>query len=375
MWVQLIVISLATIIYLYYRIYSECESRRVRKEYVVIVSILLILQSGLRNYSVGEDTYSYLMQFIYTDTQSWSSVFRGFVDVYIDGEGKDPGYPFFVKVCQLVLREYSAYLLLVAFIFFTSFGHFVYRNTRQMRDVLIIVVLYQALFYDFFSITGIRQVLAVSFTLWGFQYIKERKLLKFMLLMLPAISLHLSSLVFVPFYFIGNIKSSRMFLVCSLVLFPILVLWSKHIVEFIVSPLASTGYASYSQFDFETDGALGFALFFVMFILLSLLFYRGVRYHVTDSHFIYNALSVALVFTPLTWVDPSFMRLVQYFSIFMLLMLPSLIDFSSRSAIVRIILYLICMFFLVVYIVIGDREYKFVWQTMEIPDSYLSLNI
>jgi transmembrane protein EpsG len=39
----------------------------------------------------------------------------------------------------------------------------------------------------------------------------------------------------------------------------------------------------------------------------------------------FNAFALALLFIPLTWVNPSAMRVVQYFSIFMLLLVPEII--------------------------------------------------
>ena len=363
MFVQLSVIFLVLIIYLLYRIRPDYNSSKVRKEYVIIVSVLLILQSGLRSYSTGDDTISYFMQFEQIKYVLWSDIFQGFSDVYIDGSGKDPGYPLFVKITQIIFSQYTLYLLFVALIFFAAFGDFIYRNTSKIKDILIIVILYQALFYDFFSITGTRQAIAVAFTLLGFQYIKDRKLLKFILLMLPAVTIHFSSLVFIPFYFIGNVKLPRLNLVVSLVAFPILVIYAHSIALTLVSSLDLNVYLAYVQNDFKTGGARGFSLFFILFVISSLLFYREIREHVPNSGFSYNALSLALIFAPLTWVDPSFMRVVQYFSIFMLLLLPSLLNYSSKSYIIRLILYILCIIFLLVYIIIADEEYKFVWQT------------
>ena len=363
MWVQLVVIFLATIIYILYRLRPDYNSNMSRKWYIITVCMVLVLQSGLRSYSVGEDTYTYFVQFEHTKKMLWSEIFQGFTNVYLVGEGKDPGYPLFVKIFQIISNNYSVYLLFVASIFFCAFGTFIYKNSYKTKDILIIVILYQALFYEFFSITGTRQVIAVAFTLFGFHYIKERKFFKFMLLMLPAVTIHLSSLIFVPFYFVANIKSPRLCIIGALGAFPLLVQFANDMATILVSALGSNIYLAYVQSSFQTDGARGFALFFILFVILTLLFYRGIKRDVPESYFSFNALSLALIFTPLTWVDPSFMRVVQYFSIFMLLVLPYLLNHSSKNYLVRLILYLLCMLFLITYIIIGEEEYEFVWQT------------
>ena len=63
-----------------------------------------------------------------------------------------------------------------------------------------------ALFYAFYSVTGHRQTLATALIVFvGYKYIKEKKLLKFLVIAFIVFMLHKSSLVFIPYYFIAHI--------------------------------------------------------------------------------------------------------------------------------------------------------------------------
>ena len=52
----------------------------------------------------------------------------------------------------------------------------------------------------------IRAGLAVGVLLWAYKYIKERNLFCFLIIVLIASSIHLQSLIILPFYWIGNFR-------------------------------------------------------------------------------------------------------------------------------------------------------------------------
>lgn len=86
---------------------------------------------------------------------------------------------------------------------------------------------------------------------------------------------------------------------------------------------------------------------------------------------VYNAMALAFAFTPLTWVDPSLMRVVQYFSIFMLLFIPKIIDSATlRNTKVKYAIYFGIYFILIFLVITTGGEYKFFWQEMKLGKNY-----
>ena len=140
MYVQLLVIFLSLIAAWYYsQGLTLLNQDHRRKQYVIFICILLILQSGLRHLSVGTDTFAYKIMFDNIKFTSWEQIWQNFYDVYVLGEGKDAGYPLLEKLFQIFFPEYQIFLFAIAIFFFGSLGQFLYRNTQRIGDILISV--------------------------------------------------------------------------------------------------------------------------------------------------------------------------------------------------------------------------------------------
>jgi hypothetical protein len=350
---------------------SDVNDPIIRKRYIVFISVILILQSGLRNIAVGADTYTYFLIFESVKKMSWSDIYTQIVAFYGLGIGKDPGYLAFQKIIQYVIPNYQLFLLIIAILYFSALGNFIYKNTIRFKDTIFAFVLYSALFYSFFSITGHRQTIATAVILYSFELIKKRKLIPFLLIILLASTIHKSALIFLPFYYISPIKYTRFFFWSIASIFPVLMLYRIQVTEL----LTNTGGEVYSVYG-EYEGA-GTYTFTAMLLLIALAswwrFKPTLRLNPQVQPF-YNALLLAILFTPLTWVNPSAMRTVQYFSIFLLLLIPSVIQsFQNQSKKTEKFIYWILILSLVLlYIKSGwQHEYRFFWQDMKLDPNYL----
>lgn len=341
-----------------------------RKRYIWIISIILILQSGLRNVAVGADTFAYYRAFERVKQMEWSSVFNTGSNYYLNGVGKDPGYDVLQKIVQYIVGDYQVFLFLIAVIFFTALGNFIFKNTGKLWEAVFAFTLYSALFYSFFSITGHRQTIATAATLYGFELIKKRKLLLFLLLMLLASTIHRSCLIFLPFYFLYNLKRSEIMYPLALIGFLILMYYREPVSEI----LRSLG--GYKQSQYGVYVGAGTYTFTAMLLLVAVVAWWRMKYVLYESEKarpLFNALILAIVFTPLTWVNPSAMRVVQYFSIFLIVLIPGVIEsFSSAGFNLRRVAYIVAIIGLIVLSVQSgrDMEYHFFWQEMNLGPNY-----
>lgn len=355
MYIQLLILFLSLLGMGYFnqlRVLRSWDDNRVRKYYIIFCCVLLILQSGLRNVAVGADTYAYKLTFEAIGRQSWSDIFDRFYSVYVLGEGKDAGYPLFVKIFHLFSDDYQVYLFVVAIIFFSSFGRFIYRNTVNLRGVYIAMCVYQVLFYSFFSITGIRQTLATAIIFFAYELVIRHRLIPFLLTCFMAALIHKSALLFVPFYFLANYKFPVRALAITLISLPVIFVLIRPIAQFLTSFSFSESYAAYANSTIETQGAQTF-LVYMLIIAVGIVRFRK-RFNQIDAiqARMINAFTIALFFTPLTWIDPGLMRVVMYYSIFTLFLLSSLVDsfdsnYSRQSDSITIILVLLLCIVLV----------------------------
>ncbi len=334
-----------------------------RKWFILFISVLFILQSGLRNIAVGADTYAYLLKFESIKFESWESILKNFYEVYIGKEGKDAGYPLFQKIFQVFCGDYQSFLFLVAVFFFGALGHFIYKNTEHIRDAVFAFILYQALFYSFFSITGTRQTIATAFTLLSFEFIKRRKLIPFIFLILCGMFVHKSALLFFPFYFIANVKQSRLLYWSSILSFPVLVVMGSQFALQLAILSGSDNYLGYAEDT--TRGAWGFTTLFMGIVLLGLMMYKkAITYYPFANRF-YNAISMAVFFVPLTFTSAALMRVAQYYSLFLLLFVPVLLNtISIRNPRIKYLMYIIVIIVLIMKIILNNNVYGFFWNTM-----------
>ena len=348
-------------------------SRERSKKYMIrIAALLLILQSGMRNIAVGPDTYAYSLKFVDSLSESWQSVFRNFISVYVLDEGKDAGYYLIQKVFSTVIPSFQCFLLLIAFLFFYAFFAVIDHYTSSKKEVYLSVFVYLSLFYEFFSVTGCRQVLATAFCLFSVKYIREKKLIPFLLIMLVAFSIHRSSLIFVPFYFVSRNPKPRIVYLVSLFLMPILIVISARYATELAVLSGTDIYMMYAE-----GGAVGartFLLFYLVICTFLLIIQNSVIRENPDDLLVYNAMYLALLFIPLTFSSAALMRVVQYYSLFLTIGIPF---FTRKSLKIRyggiLVVFLIVSLIALLYKLSSNSiEYKLFWQHMALPAEYMT---
>lgn len=372
--IQLLVLMLALLGAWYYSLLpaaTPIRENRNRKNYIIFICIILILQSALRHVAVGADTYAYYLKFEEIKLTSWQEIWENFRSVYVLGEGKDAGYPLIQKVFQFFSGEYRIFLFFVAVIFFSSLGYFIYTQTKYISDVFVAIAIYEVLFYSFFSITGLRQTLATTFTFWGLHFIRQRKLWQYTLLIICAAFIHKSVLLFYPFYFIARLNRPRQLLAASFVIFPVMFVFGRSVAGIMALLSAQDNYMGYALSDANPTGAVDFSIFLLGCGILGWIALRNAKQRDSDMPIIYNAISIAIIFTPLTWIDSSLMRIVQYFSIFILVFLPYVINNLSRDYQTRIVAIVVLTVLFVSVIIMRNVDYAFMWEQMQLNSNYL----
>lgn len=358
------------LVFLYFK-KSNVPCKSANRAYIIIISILLILQSGLRNVAVGSDTFAYYGFFKSVIKLSWQDIEKQVLLYYGLGIGKDPGYIVFEKLFQYVSHDYQLFLLFIATLFFSSLGYFIYKNSISILDIIVSFLMYSTLFYAFFSITGHRQTIATAVSLFCFELLKRKQLFFYVILILLASTIHKSVLILLPFYFIGNWVNYKWFFISVFLSFPFLMLFRYNIAELLVSIADSKAYEQYK--NFEGAGTFTFTLMILLISIATLWRLNSINNLSHVNKYIILAFGFGLAFTPLTWVNPSLMRVVQYFSIFMLALVPMILkSFQRKNKENAGIIYfcaIITMFLLTIKAGWGS-EYKFFWQHMELGDNY-----
>lgn len=339
-------------------------TQRKKKVFCGIASLQWILVSGLRSPMLSADVaINYRRIFDYSRNLSWKRVFEGFVDFYFYDKDevsiggnlfatKDMGYLVFQKFIHIFTDNFQVYLFIVAVIIFASLGYFIYKNSI---DPCFSYILFSVLFYSFFAVTGIRQSLATALAvLIGYEFIKQNKFWKFVIIFLVAYTLHKSVLVFLPFYFLAKIKISWKYLLS--------VVGVTAAALAIGSPLT---LALGRLFGFDRDEvyeASTATYTFLMFLLgaVTIVFFKMIQKQGKYKDMEINATVMASAMTALTLFDQSIMRVQQYYALFLMFNIPSIYNCFDKK--VKIILRIGCIGALIVLFLMQRPSYLFFWQ-------------
>ena len=170
-------------------------------------------------------------------------------------------------------------------------------------------------------------MLAIALVVFqGYELIKQRKFWQFIAVAFAAFLIHKSSLVFVPMYFITRLPLSIGYMIlCAIVAILVAVLG-----ESLYGPIAR--WAGYGSFlDYTEGGAELYAALLVTLCILAWLLYPRIRSHREDAPLLFHMNFMMLVTGLLVFYNQSFMRIQLYYSLFLMVTVPEIINTLKRE--------------------------------------------
>ena len=352
------IINIAIMLILAYWLFFDSNKKRFKnpkKIFCTVAAIQWILISGLRGITVGPDTPGYSRAFENVKLYSWDYVLQLNYDYLFNGlETKDPGYTLLTKIFQVFCGEYQVFLVFIAVVFTVPMAIWIYKNSEIPWLSFII---YSTLFYSFFSITGHRQTIATSLGVFmGYKYIKERKLFKFLIISFIAFMIHKSSAIFLVYYFIANIKISRTYVKIVVAAIIIIIIFGRQI----YTPIATFFGFGEGMIENEIEAGMTFVFCMLLVCAASFILYKQINEKRGDSRFLYNAMFLTMITTILVIQNQSFMRIQQYFSLFIMLMIPEIVVSIKKKE--SMIVSMGGTALLILLLVQNHPQYTFFWQ-------------
>ncbi|MBQ3020233.1 MAG: leucine-rich repeat protein [Clostridia bacterium] len=339
---------------------SETVKRRKKLLFVIIACTQWVLISGLRADSVGDDTKNYMEYFDKHGTLSWGRIFGGLKNYIRTGEMGSVWYmdfePLFIvfnKTVSIFTTNHIAYKFIIAIIFMSALGSYVYKYSE---DPCLSFILYGALFFNMFSLTGYRQVLSVAFILFGWRFIKERKLIPFLCILFVAYFFHRTTLIFILLYFLANKKITSVYLISIIAILLSMIVFRKQVFTFVK---VFVGYEEYvGNYGFKQQT---FALLLAALTGVAIWRYKYVLKKDSTAIQYYNGLILAWLMFPLAMESPSCMRLVYDYGFVLLLLVPLIVQsFNKKED--RLIAYGGIYALFALQILTSGFTYAFFWQ-------------
>ena len=298
------------------------KNRGGRPLLVIVLCLMAIIQSGLRDVNTlppENDTPNYYSIFQKVERTSWSDIIGSFSLLNKDYDGRDTGYPLFIKMVQLISKDFTFFMFLTAALFMIPFGLFVYRKVKSEAGILLVFILFNALFSNVIY-SFMRQSVSLGIVLSALKFAESRQWKPYFSLLLVAMSIHSSAIVAAPFYFMPLLSNSRKWLGLSILISPLLVFFSNQLFSTLVS---GTVYDNYLSSSFESPKNYVRMVYFVS--IVSFLFFIRIR-RLSQSSILIAGVLGSLYVLPIVYMGNTMLRISYYYVLTILPLFPIIID-------------------------------------------------
>lgn len=300
-------------------IWLEESSNSAKTKNGVFIAALLpyIILMTFKDVSVGADTMNYLHSFKAMSQYD----FRQFLSFDEYGyERIEVGYKFLIWLLSRITDDGHILLLFTALISSRAMYLFIKKNATNWSLALFIFL---TLGFFQFAMSGIRQTIAISIVLFGYGFIRERKLIKFSLLVMIAMLFHKSAIFFFPAYFVAGMKLNRKNISLAFV--------STFLLYFVAGDLFLAA-ADLLEYDYNIESTNnGYIFFGLVFLItvLSIMFRKRLTDTKTSNSILITLNLISLALWTMRLVSRTAERISLYYMPYSYLTLEQII--SSRK--------------------------------------------
>lgn len=195
-------VGIALILIVFNSACSKLDTDKKNKRLLILAFVLLVLLAGCRNAEInlGTDLNNYYRLYARAiKANSWSS--------FVASSSMEYGYLAINWGLSRLIKWPQFILFFQAAVCCGLTLHFIYKHTK---NTLMAVLGFMALGLFQFYLTGFRQSIAIALCLFSIEFAERKKPITFFGIVLAAITIHQTAIVFLPIYFLVNLKVSKL---------------------------------------------------------------------------------------------------------------------------------------------------------------------
>lgn len=207
----IVILTLFVLAYFENKTFCEKEKNKL----INLASLLLIFFFGLRGF-IQSDFQNYYPWFEELST-IWNAknFFKSFTESY------EPGFVLFSILCKSIIPNYFCWILVCSLIDILVLKHIF---KEYSANVCLSFAIYFAVGAIIMEFNLMRNIKAILILMLALKYIRERRMLKYFFYVFIATLFHITSIIFIPLYFIldkriPKVVLSGIFIICIAVLF------------------------------------------------------------------------------------------------------------------------------------------------------------
>ena len=299
-----------------------------KKMFCIGSGTIYFLVAALRSSYVGGDSFNYRRMFELLADKNIKFAFA-----YSE---KDPIFNVLLSLLGKVTDNYSVLFAIVAVLFTITVWVYIYKYSDD--PVLSVIVLLAFNLYQF-SLTGMRQTIAISFVVLAIMAVHEEKKIQPYIWVLIASLFHSSALVCLSIPILSKIRISTIAIRIAPIPLMICFIFRNSIAGMLVGLMSERGYG----IDLSASGYTMMLVIFILYLIVAL-FVEEYAYFDKKYYISYMLLIVAVFFETLVTAQNIFFRIAFYFLIVLITVVPNVaeraINKNSRK-ILKVVLYVV----------------------------------
>ena len=278
--------------------YSLTKTKEQRRSIYYASVVFLIIIFIAQDCSVSIDIAEYMRQYAIIPTLSFGQMLTHKFEI---------GYVLLCRLLEAVFESDRVLLVAMGVLILLPFGRYYERESSQPMVALMAFV---ALGMYMHAIIFWRQLAAMAILTFAIPYIRQRKLLPFLLILLAAMSFHKTAVVFLWIYLIYNVPIGKWLLIGCAGLAVVLGFFGNDIIDFGIALL----YPKYALFPRLVAG--GYTLLALLWVV-TLLSYWVFRDRMDQPRIRIPFLMVltAATIQPVCFAFYNWLRIVLYFRV------------------------------------------------------------
>ena len=314
-------------------------SEKNNKKIIILLSLLVILVpsafAGLRDTKIGTDVELYVTPNFYYATQSAS------LGEYFETSKEEPLYTIMNFVVSRFTNDVN-WLLFIIQLIMTSLVYVTIYKQRKRMPMWFGMMVYMILFYTRF-LNLIRQGIAVCIVVFAFNFIEDKKPIKYFASIIIAMLFHRTAIVALPLYFINILlnkedkKSKKIMLGIY-----ILVIASIFFYDIILNVLLNINIlpnkfelylTKYKKESFDPE--IFYTLFKLIWVIWTILLYKNIKKNDTSVKFKVSLLLFDIIFLQYSTRILNAERISYYFGTIGEILLIPQIPIANNSAFIK----------------------------------------
>lgn len=276
------------------------------------------------------------------------------------------GYSFLNKVVSVFSTDFRWLLIVVAVLSV----HFIAKAYVKFScDAALTIVLFVNLSNFVLLFSGLRQAIAISLGFLAFEFVRQKKFVRFLIVVIVAMLFHTSAFMLLFMYPIYHVRITKKSLIFVVPVIGVVFAFNRQI--FSVLGLILSRYTKYDA-TITSTGAYTMLILFILFAIFSYLIPDESKLD-NDTIGFRNFLLLSVVLQIFASLHPLAMRMNYYYMAFIPLLMPKIIENRSKrwNQVAVIARYVMIVFFFAYFCIgasNGDNNslqtfpYRFLWE-------------